>query len=161
MNITTGSEHVLVAVVDSGINLEHPDLQANIFINHAEIPDNGIDDDGNGYIDDWIGWDFADAPELAEIALGDYLDQDNDPDDENYHGTHVAGIIGAVGNNGIGVCGVNWNVKLLAVRAGFRTTDSAGFLQDDDAAAAIIYAADMGAQVINLSWEMTIFAHHC
>ena len=151
-NITTGSEHVLVAVVDSGINLEHPDLQANIFINHAEIPDNGIDDDGNGYIDDWIGWDFADAPELAEIALGDYLDQDNDPDDENYHGTHVAGIIGAVGNNGIGVCGVNWNVKLLAVRAGFRTTDSAGFLQDDDAAAAIIYAADMGAQVINLSW---------
>jgi len=151
-NITTGSDQVLVAVVDSGLNLEHPDLRPNIFINHAEIPDNGIDDDGNGYIDDWIGWDFADAPELAKIALGDYLDQDNDPTDENYHGTHVAGIIGAVGNNGIGVCGVNWNVKLLAVRAGFRTTDSAGFLQDDDAAAAIIYSADMGAQVINLSW---------
>ncbi|MGB4309498.1 MAG: S8 family serine peptidase [Candidatus Cloacimonadaceae bacterium] len=151
-NITTGSDQVLVAVVDSGMNLEHPDLMANIYINHGEIPDNGIDDDGNGYIDDWIGWDFVDAPELAKIALGDYLEQDNDPSDENFHGTHVAGIIGAVGNNGIGVCGVNWNVKLLAVRAGFRTTDSAGFLQDDDAAAAIIYSADMGAQVINLSW---------
>lgn len=151
-NITTGSDQVLVAVIDSGVNLEHPDLQANIYINPGEIPGNGIDDDGNGYIDDWIGWDFVDAPELADIALGDYLEQDNDPNDENFHGTHVAGIIGAVGNNGIGVCGVNWNVKILAVRAGFRTTTGDGFLQDDDAAAAIIYSADMGAHVINMSW---------
>ena len=151
-NITTGSEQVLVAVVDSGLLLEHPDLKANIYINPNEIPDNGIDDDGNGYIDDWIGWDFVDAPELADIALGDYVGQDNDPSDENYHGTHVAGIIGAVGNNGIGVCGVNWNVKLLATRAGFRTTTGDGYLQDDDAAAAVIYAADMGAHVINMSW---------
>ncbi len=157
-NITTGSDQVLVALVDSGINFEHPDLIPNIYINPGEIPDNGIDDDGNGYIDDWCGWDFVHAPELADIALGDFLEQDNDPTDENYHGTHCAGIIGAVGNNGIGVCGVNWNVKLLAVRAGFRTVSGDGFLQDDDCAAGIVYAADMGAQVINLSWGDNVYS---
>lgn len=151
-NYTTGSPVVIVGVVDSGILREHPDLMANLYINPHEIPDNGIDDDNNGYIDDWCGWDFADAPELSDIAIGDYRDRDNDVTDENFHGTHVAGIIGAVGNNGIGIAGVAWNVKLLPVRAGFRTTQGAGYLQDDDAAAAIIYAADMGCHVINMSW---------
>lgn len=151
-NLTTGSDVVIVGIIDSGVLMEHPDLAANIFINESEIPDNGLDDDNNGYIDDWRGWDFCDAPELTASALGDFLTPDNDASDENYHGTHVAGIVGAVGNNGVGVCGVAWNVRLLPIRAGFRVTGGEGYLQDDDAAAAIIYAADMGASVVNMSW---------
>lgn len=151
-NMTTGSQTVLVGVVDSGILTTHPDLAANIYVNSDEIPNDGIDNDGNGYIDDWQGWDFADAPELENSAIGDYIDRDNDATDENFHGTHVAGIIGAVGNNGLGVVGVAWNVKILPIRAGFRTTAGEGYLQDDDAAAAVIYAADMGCNVVNMSW---------
>ena len=156
-NYSTGSSQVIVGIIDSGCLINHPDLQANMYINPGEDPalglhDNGIDDDGNGYIDDWCGWDFADAPEMADVAVGDYLDQDNDVDDENFHGTHVAGIIGAVGNNSVGISGVCWNVKIMPIRAGFRTTTGQGYLQDDDAAAAIIYAADNGCHVVNLSW---------
>lgn len=148
---STGNQQIIVAIVDSGLLVDHPDITNNVYINHNEIPDNGIDDDGNGYIDDIHGWDFADAPEMADVALGDFLEQDNDVTDENFHGTHIAGIIGAQGNNEIGVCGVCWNVRILPLRAGFSTPD-AGYLQDDDAAAAIIYAADNGAHVINMSW---------
>ncbi|MDP2172240.1 MAG: S8 family serine peptidase [Candidatus Cloacimonadaceae bacterium] len=151
-NYSTGSSLIVVGIVDSGLLFEHPDLNANIWINQGEIPNNGIDDDGNGYIDDWWGWDFSDAPEMSDVGIGDFTGQDNDPTDENYHGTHVAGIVGAVGNNGIGISGVAWNVKLMAIRAGFRTTQGQGYLQDDDAAAAIIYAADNGCHVLNLSW---------
>ncbi|HOV17253.1 MAG TPA: S8 family serine peptidase [Candidatus Cloacimonadota bacterium] len=157
-NYTTGSNMIIVGVVDSGIAKDHPDLQGNIYYNLNEIPDNGIDDDNNGYIDDYCGWDFSDAPEIAADALGDYTEPDNDVTDENYHGTHVSGIIGAVTNNGIGVSGVCWNVKILPVRAGFRTISGAGFLQDDDAAAALIYATDMGASVINMSWGDTNYS---
>lgn len=149
---TTGSSEIIVGVVDSGVKIYHPDLINNIYINPHEIPDNGIDDDGNGYIDDWCGWDFVDAPEMADMGLGDFIGQDNDPDDENFHGTHVAGIVGAQGNNGIGVAGVNWKVSIMALRAGFRTTGGQGYLQDDDAAAALVYAADNGCHVINMSW---------
>ncbi|MCB5250714.1 MAG: S8 family serine peptidase [Candidatus Cloacimonadales bacterium] len=147
---TVGSEQVLVGVVDSGIDFDHPDLQNNIYKNNAEIPNNGIDDDGNGYIDDYQGWDFVDAPNMD--GIGDYLDRDNDACDENYHGTHVSGIIGADTDNNIGIAGTAWNVKILPIRAGFRTEDGSGYLQDNDAAAGIIYAADMGCNIINLSW---------
>ena len=151
-NYTVGSNYVKIGIVDSGMLIHHPDLWQNLAINTKEIPDNGIDDDHNGYIDDWCGWDFTDAPEMAGNALGDFLDQDNDVEDENFHGTHVSGIAGAVGNNGIGVVGVCWNVGILPIRAGFRTLDNQGFLQDDDVSAAIIYATDNGCNVINMSW---------
>ncbi|MBN1326964.1 MAG: S8 family serine peptidase [Candidatus Cloacimonetes bacterium] len=151
-DITTGNRQIIVGLVDSGVHFDHPDLQQNIFNNPGEIADDGIDNDGNGYVDDWRGWDFVDAPELSDLALGDYLDQDNDPTDELNHGTHLAGIIGADTNNGIGISGLCWNVRILVLRAGFKTVDGLGYLQDDDASAGIIYAADMGAEVINLSW---------
>ena len=102
-NTTTGSASVAVAVVDSGIAYNHPDLAANIWSNPGEIAGNGIDDDRNGRIDDVRGWDFVDS--------------DNSPRDLTGHGTHVAGTIGARGNNGEGVAGVNWNSSLMPVRA--------------------------------------------
>lgn len=148
---TTGNNQIIVGVIDSGLLVNHPDLSDNVYYNPNEIPDNGIDDDANGYIDDYCGWDFVHAPEMADIALGDYLDPDNDVTDENFHGTHVSGIIGARGNNGIGIAGVCWNISILPLRAGFRTSEE-GYLQDDDAAAALIYAADNGCHVVNMSW---------
>lgn len=156
-NYTVGNEQIIVAVIDSGLHFDHPDLQNNVYINQNEIPNDGIDNDMNGYIDDVNGWDFVDAPELGAIALGDYQQQDNDPSDELNHGTHVAGIISADSNNGEGICGISWNSKLLIIRSGFKTIDG-GYLQDDDAAAGIIYAADMGADIINLSWGDTNYS---
>lgn len=150
-DVETGSEQVIVAVVDSGILLLE-DLQNNIFINENEIPGNGIDNDGNGFIDDYMGYDFVDAPGMSHVAIGDYLDRDPDPTDENFHGTHVSGIIAADTNNYTGIAGTAWNVKILPIRAGFKTTGGGGFLEDDDAAAAMLYAANMGAHIINCSW---------
>ncbi|MCF7918419.1 MAG: S8 family serine peptidase [Candidatus Cloacimonetes bacterium] len=139
---------------DNDGELTHADLVAE-----SSILMNGIDDDGNGYCDDIMGWDFTDAAELANIASGDYLLQDNYPEDEYNHGTHVAGIIGATTDNGIGVSGICWKVNILSIRAGFKTADGlSGVLQDDDASAGIIYAADMGADVINLSWGDYVYS---
>lgn len=151
-NYNTGSSQINIGIIDSGFLFEHPDLKTHVFTNKQEIPDNNIDDDNNGYIDDIHGWDFADAPNMSDVGIGDYTQRDNDPTDENFHGTHVAGIIAADTNNNLGVAGTVWNCQLLPIRAGFRTTEGQGFLEDDDAAAALIYAADMGCQVVNLSW---------
>ena len=101
-DVTTGSSEIVVGVIDTGIDYNHPDLIDNIWTNPGEIAGNGIDDDGNGYIDDIHGWDF--------------LNDDNDPMDEDDHGTHVAGTIGAVGNNNLGVVGVSQNVSLMALK---------------------------------------------
>ena len=144
------SREVLVAIVDSGIEYDHPDLASNIWINEAEhegVP--GVDDDANGYVDDTRGWDFTDAPTLP--GIGDYLVRDNDPMDESGHGTHVAGIAGAVADNEIGIAGVCPNCRLMALRAGLNLSFGS-LLEDDDVAAAIVYAADNGADVINMSW---------
>jgi len=101
-DLTTGNPAVIVANIDTGIRYTHEDLAANMWVNPGEIAGNGIDDDGNGFIDDVYGYDFR--------------FNDSDPLDENGHGTHTSGTIGAVGNNGVGVVGVNWHVKLMAIK---------------------------------------------
>jgi subtilisin family serine protease len=133
-NITTGSSDVTIAVIDSGVMYTHSDLAANIWTNTREIPGNGIDDDGNGYVDDVYGWDF--------------VDDDNDPMDFNGHGTHCAGTIAGVGNNSAGVAGVMWNAKILPVRV----LDTQGYGTVYHSIAAIKYATEMGADVISCSF---------
>jgi hypothetical protein len=144
---------VLIAVIDTGVELTHPDLVERIAVNDAErdgVP--GVDDDGNGYVDDVLGYDFTDAPGLP--GAGDYLVRDPDPTDDFGHGTSVAGAAAATRNNRVGLAGVAPEAEILAVRAGFRTTLPflPAILQEDDAAAAVIYAADRGARILNLSW---------
>ena len=101
-DITIGDRDVIIGIIDSGVDYTHPDLAANIWVNPGEIPDNGIDDDGNGFVDDVIGWDFGQGT--------------NDPMDAVGHGTGVAGAAAAVGNNGVGVSGVAWNVSILPLK---------------------------------------------
>ena len=140
-------EGTVVAVVDTGIDLEHPDLVANLWHNPGEVPANGIDDDGNGFVDDVDGWDFS---RCALTAFGTCEPEDPGPQivDRDGHGTHVAGIIGAAGNNGIGVIGVAPRAQVMAVKG---LTDL-GEGNARDLAEAILYAAENGAGVINASW---------
>jgi hypothetical protein len=136
-DIFTGSSNVVVAVIDSGIDYNHVDLAANIWINEDEVPNNGIDDDNNGYVDDVRGWNF--------------VNNNNDPMDDYYdiyHGTHVSGTIGAIGNNGGGVAGVNWNVKLMAVKF----LDQYGSGTTANAIRAIDYSITNNAHLSNNSW---------
>src|SRR5262249_48878129 len=113
-DVTTGSSSVVVAVIDTGVDYTHPDLAANIWTNAGEVPGNGVDDDHNGYVDDVHGYDF--------------VNNDGDPMDDHFHGTHVAGTIGAVGNNGTGVAGINWNVKIMALK--FLDGNGGGYASD-------------------------------
>ena len=131
-DIRTGDANFVVAIIDSGTLLTHPDLAANIWTNAGEIAGNGIDDDANGYIDDVNGWDFFSI--------------DNDPNDGG-HGTHTAGTVGAVGNNGIGVAGMAWNCKLMALRF---LGPTGGFTSD--AILAVQYATRKSVKVSNNSW---------
>ncbi|MCX6556577.1 MAG: S8 family peptidase [Candidatus Aminicenantes bacterium] len=127
---TTGSPEVVLAVLDTGVDYRHEDLAANMWRNPGEIAANGVDDDNNGFVDDVFGFDFS-----ANKNGG----RDSDPMDIDTHGTHIAGIMAAVGDNGRGVCGVNWNAKVMALKC-FRPD---GFLYDSDAIAAIEYAVLM------------------
>ncbi|MEJ2054846.1 MAG: S8 family serine peptidase, partial [Calditrichaceae bacterium] len=133
-DVATGKSTIIVGIIDSGIDFDHPDLADNMWINSGEIAGNGIDDDGNGYVDDMYGWDWAYG--------------DNTPSDYCGHGTHCAGTIGAAGNNGIGVAGVNWNVKLMALKF----LDDYGSGTTSGAVAALEYAAQMGALLTSNSW---------
>lgn len=131
--VPSSAREVVVAVIDTGIDSEHPDLKANLYTNPVEIAGNGIDDDRNGFVDDVHGWNFA--------------DQNADLQDDFNHGTHVAGIIGAVSGNGIGIAGIAPRVRILPVR-----WMKKGSGWGSDAIAAIHYAVKMGARVINASW---------
>jgi subtilisin family serine protease/subtilisin-like proprotein convertase family protein len=139
-DITTGSSNVIVGVIDTGVNYNHADLAANMWMNPGETPGDGVDNDGNGFVDDVYGWDFA--------------NDDSDPMDDDDHGTHVAGTIAGVGNNGIGVVGVNWDVSIMALK--FLGADGSGFTSD--AVRAVNYATMMREQfgqnvrVTNNSW---------
>ncbi|MEM9894851.1 MAG: S8 family serine peptidase [Bacteroidota bacterium] len=133
-NISRGDDDITIAIIDSGIDLDHPDLISKIWTNALEIPDDGIDNDQNGYIDDYFGYDFA--------------DDDPNPDaDFDNHGSIVAGIAGAQTNNSEGISGIGYNTKIAALK-GFRSEDGIS----EDLYEAIIYAADNDIQVANLSW---------
>ena len=142
-DVTTGGPTV-VGILDTGIDMSHPDLAANVWRNPGEncagCRSDGIDNDGNGYVDDWRGWDFA--------------NDDNDPSDDHGHGTHVAGTVGAVGNNGVGVAGVTWSAQLMALK--FIGADGNGTTAD--AIDAITYAAENGAAVTNNSYVSPDFS---
>ena len=142
-DLTTGRDDFVVAVLDTGIDLSHPDLASNAWINAGEIPANGIDDDSNGFVDDVNGWNFLNNSNRV------YEDPETD-----YHGTHVAGIIGAAGNNGVGVTGVAWHVKIMGLKF-LDGHENRGFVSN--AIKAINYVIDQknrGAKVvaINASW---------
>ena len=133
-----GSSDVIVGVIDTGVDYTHEDLRDNMWRNPGESGDgketNGVDDDANGYVDDVYGWDF--------------VSNDNDPMDDNQHGSHVAGTIAAVGNNGVGVVGVNWDASVMALKF----LDGNGSGSAADAISAILYAAENGAHIQNNSW---------
>ncbi|MBM4090177.1 MAG: choice-of-anchor D domain-containing protein, partial [Planctomycetes bacterium] len=133
-SVTTGEPSVIVAVIDSGVDYNHPDLANNIWLNEDEIPGDGIDNDGNGFIDDVRGWNF--------------YSNTNNPMDDHSHGTHVAGTIGAIGNNGVGVAGVAWNVKIMPLK--ILGADNRGTVWD--AVKALNYAVANGAHVSNNSY---------
>jgi subtilisin family serine protease len=131
---TSRGDGVIVAVIDTGVLYTHPDLKNNVWKNPREIPNNRIDDDGNGYVDDVYGWDFV-------------LNRKN-PTDWHGHGTHVAGTIAATGNNGIGVVGMAWGARVMALRG----LNARGIGYVSNLAKAIVYAAQNGADVLNNSW---------
>ncbi|MEY4630402.1 MAG: hypothetical protein RIQ81_522 [Pseudomonadota bacterium] len=141
--VSTGSKNVVVGVIDTGIDYTHPDIAPNYWTNPGETgtdsegrdkQTNGVDDDNNGYVDDFRGWDF--------------VNNDNDPMDDNSHGTHCAGTIGGKGNDGVGVVGVNWDVSLVGIK--FLSGGGSGTLED--AVKAIEYGTKIGVQLTSNSW---------
>jgi subtilisin family serine protease/Ca2+-binding RTX toxin-like protein len=133
-DIQTGNPNLVIGVIDTGVDYNHPDLVGNIWTNSGEIANDGIDNDNNGYIDDIRGWDFA------------Y--NDNNPMDVQGHGTHVSGTIAGKGNNGVGVTGVAWNAKIMPLK--FLNDQGSGTLSA--AISAINYATAKGVKLTNNSW---------
>ncbi|APF18504.1 peptidase S8 and S53 subtilisin kexin sedolisin [Caldithrix abyssi DSM 13497] len=176
-DMETGNTSIIVAVMDTGVEWWHPDLagaladrtnrntiHGNIWINTAELADTNstVDEDGNGYADDWVGWDFVTGnPNLLDLG-DDYDQEDNDPSDHEGHGTHCAGNVGAINNNALGVCsaaggwgedaqGAGNGVKVMPLRIGWKDFPS-GRVSMDFAAQAFIYAAENGAHIASCSW---------
>ncbi|MEM6336663.1 MAG: S8 family serine peptidase [Bacteroidota bacterium] len=131
--LTTGSEDVVLAILDSGFNMDHPEFDGRLWTNAGEVAGNGIDDDGNGYVDDINGFDF--------------VNEDGDPSDDHGHGSNVGAIAAMTGNNGIGLAGLDWSSRVMTLKI----LNSNNFGSYSDWTEAIRYAADAGADVINLS----------
>ena len=142
-NINTGSTDVVVAVLDTGFDMDHPDLIGNVWVNGDETASDGIDNDNNGYIDDMNGYDFVENDAIPLPTFDVPYDDSAVP-----HGTVIAGIIGAVGNNAKGIVGINWHVRMMNVRI----LDNNGIGGSVVAREAIRYAVANGADVINLSF---------
>jgi subtilisin family serine protease len=141
-DIVTGTATTVIAVIDTGVDRDHPDLDEHIWTNPGETPGNSVDDDGNGYVDDIWGWNW-----VSDLSDPDDYDFD-DPRDDNGHGTHVAGIAAADTDNGIGVAGMCWNCRIMALKA----FEFNGVGTTSDIVQAIDYAAEKGADVINMSF---------
>lgn len=137
-DVTTGTSETVIAILDSGVDLNHPDLASKVWVNADEIPDNGVDDDANGYVDDINGWDF--------------VENDNRPQDEDGWGTFMAGIAGAATDNGIGIAGIAWNTPIMPVRILTRDDMGVAMARMDHIVAGIRYAVDNGARVIHLGF---------
>ncbi|HPZ06786.1 MAG TPA: S8 family serine peptidase [Candidatus Eremiobacteraeota bacterium] len=165
--VETGNSSVIIAIVDSGTDWNHSDLAGNMWVNPADPwnnpnvwnPDNnnhngnGIDDDNNGFIDDYRGWDFVDVSPSLVYPGEDDDPADANPDDFSGHGTFVSSQADAVGNNNIGVTGIAWNCKIMSVRAGYQPkSGTAAVFTVDAVIGAINYAVDNGAHVINMSF---------
>jgi subtilisin family serine protease len=161
-DVTRGDTSIVVAILDTGVLSYHPDLGGEVAGSSGQMWTNwrerggtpGVDDDGNGYVDDVAGWDFVNLGSGFGITVGeDWRDEDNDPSDFAGHGTAVAGVVGAITDNTIGVAGTAWNVRLMPLRIGWSSTALPGGEVDMSyAAAAIRYATRNGANVINCSF---------
>ncbi len=148
---------VLVAIIDTGVDYRHPDLADHMWVNPNEIPDNGIDDDANGYTDDIHGWDFYNNDSSVCHYTETVNGYTSDPDDNDNHGTHVAGIIASASNNGIGISGIasNVNIQIMSLKIHGGSTSSGSVA---NAIKAIRYAEEMGADICNLSWGTTNYS---
>ncbi|MCH7879822.1 MAG: S8 family serine peptidase, partial [candidate division Zixibacteria bacterium] len=160
--VETGSDTAKIAIADTGVNYRHEDLRKMIWVNPGEdlngngvfdwpADSNGIDDDGNGYIDDVIGWDFVNGVSSFAHSSEDAEDQDNNPMDFDGHGTHVSGIASAATDNSVGVASISFGITIMPLRVGIRTPDGGGLVFMSFVAEAYVYAADNGASVTNLS----------
>jgi len=163
-NETLGDTNIVICILDSGVDWHHPDLGGDhpdkvngaIWTNWTEYyGTTGVDDDGNGKIDDYRGWDFVTG--VSGIPGQDLQTPDNDPMDFGSHGTNCAGMAAAITNNGIGIAGAAPGCKIMAVRSGWTTSEGQGVVRMDFCSSGMIYAAANGANLINCSWGSTSF----